>query len=227
MTDWAESVLKDANVRVAVIARRGHVLAKLVERSGMTHMAFVLKDPTTGAWTTVGLYSDPATGQKTALLWRQELADFYAEQPNQLKESEILIPKPEVQEALWRHLTADDWPTLLPAGHRYNLVAPVESPVSLNCTKWLALQMLAARTGETTLASLVSELPAVLHPPRIKAGPLLTWYLRRKPDVTWSELTPPGVIHTVTAESLKDSGWMTRVVDYPHPASALPRPPSP
>lgn len=156
-------------------------------------------------------------------MWRQGLADFYAEQPNRLKESEILIPTPEWQTALKHHLNSADWPTLLPEGHRYNLVAPMESPVSLNCTKWLALQMLTARSGETTLAPLVSQLQTALHAPRIKAGPLLTWYLTRKPDVTWGELTPPGVIHTVSSESLKDSGWFAPVVVYPTlPASGRP-----
>jgi hypothetical protein len=134
MSAWTIQTLLENHARVGVVARQGPYLTRLFDRTGMTHSGFVFQEPTTGEWITYSLYSNPETGKKTAQLWRQSLKDFFYGQRSNEQEALLLIPKPALQAEILKRFYADPFVSLLPQNHTYNLIAPLPSPFSFNCT---------------------------------------------------------------------------------------------
>lgn len=205
LSAWVVKTLEEQHASVGVIARQGPPLTVLVDKSGMTHSGLVFRHPETREWMVYSLYSDPATQAKTALLWRQSIEDFFYGQRTKKWEALLLLPSAALQTKLLAQLYQQPFETLLPSDHHYNLVAPVDSPTSFNCTKWILLHVYAAREGTSDLSYL---LPLAAHEPTIatvKPNYVTRIFLKRKPDVLWDELNPPNQVHTVTVDGLSRS----------------------
>lgn len=205
LSGWVRRTLEQNQVQAAVLARKGHFLVTLFDRTGMTHSGLVFRHPVTGEWITYSLYSNPDTNARTALLWRQNLLDFYYGQPSKRRKTLVLIPSRALQAKLLSQVYHQPFIRLLPPDHRYNLVAPVESPVSFNCTKWILLHVYAAQTGRDDIPQLLRVMQQQSRFRYAKPNWLARAVLKRKPDVNWSELNPPSVIHTVTVYNLSHS----------------------
>ena len=214
LSGWVLKTLEAEQAKVAVITRKGSPLTVLFDKTGMTHSGFVFRHPVTGQWITYSLYSDPETGQKTSRLWQQDVESFYAEQSGRTTDALMLIPTPALQEKLLARLTAQPFESLLPKDEHYSLVAPVESPISFNCTKWILLQLFAAREGSHDSAALLRQMADEYQEPVTKPFFLVGYVLRKKPDVNWQELTPPNHIHTVTVNSLYHSSFFVKTLYY-------------
>ncbi len=202
MSHWAEKTLVENHAKVGLVARQGAYLTRLFDRTGMTHSGFVFQDPNSGEWITYSLYSDLATHQKTALLWRQGLKDFFYGQRSGRKEALLLIPSAELQEKLLARFYAQPFHALLPANHHYSLVAPIDSLTSFNCTKWLVLNLYAAQEKSEDVPALIGLMHRDYPVRTVKPTVVTRWVMKRKPDVNWAELNPPGTIRTVTVDSL-------------------------
>jgi hypothetical protein len=202
LSDWAVETLERENARVGVLARQGSVFTRLFDPTGMTHSGFVFQEPATGEWITYSLYSDPATNRKTALLWRQNIKDFFYGQINDRKEALLLLPPRDLQERLLLRLRANPFQSLLPVNHHYNLVAPLESLLSFNCTKWVVLNLFAARENSEDVPALIGRMRQEYAVKPLRPSILVRLVLKRKPDVNWDELNPPGTVQTVTVDSL-------------------------
>lgn len=202
MSHWTIQTLQVNHAKVGLVARQGAYVTRLFDRTGMTHSGFVFQHSETGEWMTYSLYSDPDNGRKTALLWRQNLKDFFYGQRSNRKEALLLIPDAALQEKILKRLYAQPFRGLLPENHRYNLVAPIENPTSFNCTKWLILNVYAARENSENVSELIGVMRREYPVKTVRPGLLTRIVLKRKPDVDWQELNPPGVIRTVTVDSL-------------------------
>jgi hypothetical protein len=202
MSARVRDALERYHVEAAVIARQGPPLTDFVDKTGMTHTGMVFRHPITREWLVYSLYSNPEEDYKTASLWRQDLDDFFYGQRNNKQEALLLIPSATLQSRLLTRLYRQPFVTLLPENHRYNLVAPMESPLSINCTKWILLQLFAAQEGTDDIPTLLRAIERDYPLPSVKPPWLTRMVLRRKPDVVWQELNPPGHIHTVTVENL-------------------------
>lgn len=205
MSQWTIQTLRDNQAKVGVVARQGAYVTRFFDRTGMTHSGFVFQEPETGEWITYSLYSDTENEQKTALLWRQSLKDFFYGQRSNRKEALLLIPEPALQEKMLQRFHAQPFQPLLPQNHRYSLVAPLTSPISFNCTKWVVLNLYAAKERTDDIPALL-EVMRQEYPVRTMRPRFLTrWVLKRKRDVNWEELHPPGVVRTITVDSLYHS----------------------
>ncbi|WP_303673804.1 DUF2145 domain-containing protein [Vampirovibrio chlorellavorus] len=202
LSNWAVETLKRENARVGVLARQGSVFTRLFDPTGMTHSGFVFQEPETGEWIIYSLYSDPVNNRKTALLWRQSIKDFFYGQRNDRKEALLLLPSDDLQERLLQRLRAKPFQSLLPLQHHYNLVAPLESVLSFNCTKWVVLNLFAARENSEDVPALIGRMRQEYTVKPLRPRFLVRLVLKRKPDVNWEELNPPGTVKTVTVESL-------------------------
>lgn len=219
MRDWTVKTLQANHAKLGLVARQGAYVTRLFDRTGMTHSGFVFQHPETGEWITYSLYSDPDNGRKTALLWRQNLKDFFYGQRSNRKEALLLIPDRALQEKMLKRLYAQPFHTLLPENHRYNLVAPVESLTSFNCTKWLVLNLYAARENSEDVPSLIQVMRREYPVKTVRPGLLTRFVLKRKPDVDWQELNPPGVVRTVTVDSLYYADFFEKQALYSGKAS--------
>lgn len=205
MSAWTIQTLQENHARVGVVARQGAYLTRLFDRTGMTHSGFVFQDPTTGEWITYSLYSNPETGRKTAQLWRQSLKDFFYGQRSKHQEALLLIPEPALQTEILKRFYADPFVSLLPQNHAYSLIAPLQSPTSFNCTKWVVIQLYAARENMNDVPSLIQIMRREYKLKTVRPKLVTRLVLKRKPDVNWEELDPPGTIQTVTVDSLSQS----------------------
>ncbi len=214
LSQWVIHTLESQQVNAAVITREGPPLTILADRTGMTHSAFVFRDPQTSEWTTYGLYSDTENGYQTSLLWKQSLYNFYAEQSGYKTDTLILIPTQEMQTKLFKRLSAQPFQGLLPRDQHYNLIAPLESPNSFNCTKWVVLQLYAAQLDSNNTQAIIHRMTETYKEPVKNPFFILRYFLQNKPDVDWSELSPPNRIHTVTVNSLLKSSLFEKHLYY-------------
>jgi hypothetical protein len=214
LSQWVQETLQREQVKVAIITREGVALTKLFDKTGMTHSGYVFQNPKTGQWITYSLYSDPETNRKTSRLWQQDVESFYYEQSGRKTNALMLIPPMALQEKLLSRLTAPTFETLLPANEHYNLVAPLENPLSFNCTKWVLLQLFAAMKESSNSEWLLQQMATDYEEPVIKPFFLVRYVLQRKPDVNWQELSPPNKVHTVTVNSLFQSPYFEKKLFY-------------
>jgi hypothetical protein len=210
LSQWVLQTLDKEQVKVAIISRLGSPLAVLFDKTGMTHSGYVFRNPETGQWITYSLYSDPEANYKKSLLWQQSIPSFYYGQSGRRTDTLMLIPPMDLQEKLLARLMAQPFEPLLPADEHYSLVAPLESPQSFNCTKWILLQLFAAKENSSDTPALLKLIREQYHEPVTKPFFLVRYVLKRKPDVNWDELSPPNHIHTVTVNSLYQSPYFEK-----------------
>ncbi|WP_373531284.1 DUF2145 domain-containing protein [Vampirovibrio sp.] len=214
MSSWTIQTLRANHAQVGVVARQGAYVTRLFDRTGMTHSGFVFQDPTSGEWMTYSLYSNPETGRKTARLWRQSLKDFFYGQRSNYPEALLLIPTPALQARMLQRFYAEPFESLLPPHHRYNLVAPIQSPISFNCTKWVVLQLYAAQNNSSDVPTLIQAMRGHYGVKTVRPKFLTRLVLKRKADVDWEELNPPGTVQTVTVDSLYQANLFERFFLY-------------
>lgn len=205
LSQWVIQKLETEQIKVAVITRAGSPLSVLFDETGMTHSGYVFKNPATGQWITYSLYSDPTVNYKRSRVWQQSIESFYGGQSGRKTDALMLVPSVDLQEKLLARLLAQPFKTLLPANEHYDLVAPLENPISFNCTKWVLLQLFAAKENSENTEWLISQMTKNYTTPVVKSSLLLRYALQNKPDVNWQELSPPNHIHTVTVGSLLKS----------------------
>jgi Uncharacterized protein conserved in bacteria (DUF2145) len=210
LSAWVQRTLEANHADVGVVSRQGPPLTVVIDKTGMTHSGIVFRHPVTHDWTVYGLYSNPYDAYRTAVLWQQDLDDFFYGQRTDKKDALLLIPPETVQRRWLARVAHEPFSRLLPEKSHYNLIAPLEHPFSFNCTKWLWLQLMAAKEGTDNIPALLTmiqhDYPIARHKPNVA----VRWYLKRKPDVIWRELKPCDTVHTVTVQSLYQSSFFEK-----------------
>jgi hypothetical protein len=214
LSRWIVQTLEAQKIQVAIITREGPNMTRFVDKTGMTHSGYVFRHPETGRWTTYSLYADPERGYKKSRLWQQDLEGFYYGQSGSKTDALMLVPSQELQKKLFVRLTAQPFKTLLPEDEHYSLVAPLESRNSFNCTKWVLLQLFAAKENSDITAELIQILSTQYQEKVIKPLFFIRYVLQKKPDVNWQELSPKNHVHTVTVNSLLHSNLFEQKLYY-------------
>jgi len=214
LSQWVIHQLEANQVQIAVISRIGSNLAILFDKTGMTHSGYVFKHPITHEWITYSLYSDPTHDYKKSKVWQQNVKSFYYGQSGRRTDTLLLIPPADMQKKLYKQLISQSFNLLLPENEHYSLVAPIESPTSFNCTKWVLLQYFAAIHNSDNPAGIIAQMAQDYPVPMVKPGLLVRTILKRKPDVDWTELSPPNRIHTTTVNSMRQSELFETKIFY-------------
>lgn len=207
---WVQRTLEANHAEVGVVSRQGPPLTIFIDRMGMTHSGIVFRHPITHEWIVYGLYSNPYDAYRTAVLWQQDLDDFFYGQRTNKKDALLLIPSQTVQHRYLARVAHVPFGRLLPENSHYNLVAPLEHPFSFNCTKWLWLQLMAAQEGTENIPALLTIIQHDYPIPKHKPNLAVRWFLKSKPDVIWRELKPANTVHTVTVQSLYRSAFFEK-----------------
>ena len=214
LSQWVTKTLEAEHAQVAIISRKGSPLTVLFDKTGMTHSGYVFRSPKNGQWITYSLYSNPEAGYKKSRLWQQSLQNFYYGQRSHKSDALLMIPSAALQEKLYARLTAVPFDSILPQDEHYSLVAPLESQLSFNCTKWTVLFLFATKENSNKPSQLIHKMTEEYQVPGNKASLLLRYVLKKKPDVNWQELSPPNYIHTVTVDSLYKSSLFEKKFYY-------------
>jgi hypothetical protein len=214
LSQWVIQQMEANHAQVGVISRIGSNLAVLFDKTGMTHSGFVFRHPETHEWITYSLYSDPTKNYKKSKVWQQNVKGFYYGQSGSKTDTLLSIPGQEIQDKLYQHLTTQPFKLLLPSDEHYSLVAPIESPTSFNCTKWVLLQYFSAKYNSDDTADIIQKMNHDYSVSVEKPGLLVRYILKRKPDVDWTELAPPNHVHTATVTSMYKSSLFEKKVFY-------------
>lgn len=214
LSQWLLEKLESERVKVGIISRVGSPLTVFFDKTGMTHSGFVFRDPKSNQWVVYSLYSDPDVGYKKSRLWQQSIQNFYYGQRGSNTDTLLLIPSDSLQKNLYERLTTVPFDSLLPNDQCYSLIAPLESPKSFNCTKWIVLQLYAAQEASNNTDHLIRLMNSDYLVKSFKANFFVRQVLKSKPDVNWQELSPPNYIHTVSVGSLLNSSFFERTFYY-------------
>jgi hypothetical protein len=131
LAQHTQAALQASGAQVVLLARAGQDLSAY----GLhwSHMAFAVRDETTGTWRVVHKLN--ACGTPRAALYRQGLGEFFMDNPWRY-EAAFVVPTPEVQEAL-RPLLADNAQLAALNTPRYSMVAYPWSQRYQQSNQWL------------------------------------------------------------------------------------------
>lgn len=151
-----------------------------------------------------------------AQVFRSEPLDFFYEQPIHKRDALIMIPDEDVQKRLRDGILSGRYKKLY-FTPKYNLVSEPHSNTSLNCNKWVLMNLLAAQKDDYCHTKILQAIKDGFKPGRIMMNPLLRPIAKIHPTIRSEEVPVYGPINTVTVESLYHSGL------FPHKEFFVPR----
>jgi len=205
LSDWMQNTLQQQGVQLAVVARQGSLEHKKHDKTGMLHAGLAMYHPREQRWKIYNLIDTPFGGSSRCDVQWTEPAAFFARQGGYRKDALLLIPDAESRRRMHQSLLNGDYRKLVFTPD-YNLVSPPHSDGSLNCNKWVLLNVLAAKHDTTDTAKLLSHIRDNYQPGQINVHPLKRLFAAQEPKVKASEVPWLAPIHTVTVESLLNSG---------------------
>lgn len=151
-----------------------------------------------------------------AQVWRSEPLDFFYEQPVNKRDALIMIPSEDVQKRLRDGILSGRYKKLY-FTPKYNLVSEPHSESSLNCNKWILMNLMAAQRDDYCHTKILKAIKDGFKPGRIMMNPLLRPIAKIHPTIRSEEVPVYGPINTVTVESLY------RTDLFPHKEFFVPR----
>ena len=212
LTQWLQNTLADKKALVAVVARKGGPDAKKHDATGMAHSGIAVYDPRAKTWIIYNLLNEGGTPPQAAL-WRTAPLDFFYGQTGYDKDALVLIPDAVTQQRMYEAVLNGNYKKLQ-FTPTYNLLSSFDSPSSLNCNKWILMNLAAARQDNYQPKVVLQAIKTGYTPGQIKLNPIEKAVVRKKANVVASELPASGPIQTVTVESLYKSGMFTDKVFY-------------
>lgn len=203
LSQWVRKTMIAEHVTVGIIGRQGNETTKKFDSTGLAHAGFVVHMPD-DTWTTFNLFSDPATKRRTQAIWQASLEDFYYGQTGYVENTLLLIPEPELQAKVLNGFTSGKYKKLA-FTDQYNLIANPYTSMTLNCTKWLLLNLYAAKTDNYNPLQLLDLMRLEFKEQIITPDLLTRLGLRFMSNVRLDEKEKDGKIHTVTVQSLYES----------------------
>jgi hypothetical protein len=212
LTQWLQTTLTDKKALVAVVARKGGPDAKKHDATGMAHSGIAVYDPRAKTWIIYNLLNEGGSPPK-ASLWRTAPLDFFYGQTGYDKDALVMIPDTVTQQRMYEAVLNGNYQKLQ-FTPTYNLLSRFDSPSSLNCNKWILMNLAAARQDNYQPKAVLQAIREGYKPGQIKLNPIEKAVVRKKANVVASELPASGPIETVTVESLYKSTMFTDKVFY-------------
>ncbi|WP_303673438.1 DUF2145 domain-containing protein [Vampirovibrio chlorellavorus] len=220
LAQWMARTLERENVQSAVITRQGGRQHRQHDSTGMLHSGIVWRDPLDGGWKIYNLVDYKTKGKPHCrVLWTKPVEFFY-QQGGYDPAALLLIPSTAIQNRM-AALLQDGGFQRLAFTPQYNLLSPPHGPDSLNCNKWVLLNVLAAHHNTEDPAFLLREIQRNFRAEPLALDPLTRLFAGWHPQVRGKELSWWAAPRTVTVESLVNSGLFERTVSYAPHRSAL------
>ncbi len=208
LSAWVREVMIAEHANIAIIGRQGNKLTKRFDATGLAHAGFVLhqdqgQEP---EWVTLNLFADPATKKRTQDIWQASIEDFYYGQTGYGEDTLILIPSPELQKKLLQGFRAGNYRQLW-FTDQYNLIAYPYTLKTLNCTKWLLMNLYAADSDVYKPEMVLKRMQQHFQEQVIRPDFLTRIAMRFMTNVRLDEHKSAREIHTVTVQSLTKTNW--------------------
>lgn len=213
LTDWLQRTLEEKGALVAVVARRGGEDVKKHDSTGMAHAGVAVYDPRAKTWIIYNLLNEMHNGQAESSLWRTAPLDFFYGQTGYVRDALILIPDEEVQHRMYEAVLNGNFKKLH-FTKTYNLLSPYSSKTSLNCSKWVLMNVVAARLDNYVPIRVLGSIGVGFNPGLIRLNPIEKMVIKQKPNVQANEIANAGPVKTVTIESLYRSNLFTEKKFY-------------
>ncbi len=213
LTDWVNHTLQEKKALVAVVAREGSEATKKQDKTGMGHAGLAVYDPRAQSWIVYNLLNDTQGGKPQGSIWRTAPLDFFYAQKGYERDALLLIPDAETQRRVYEAILDGKYKSLH-FTRDYNLVSAYNTARSLNCNKWLLLNIVAARTNNYNPQEVLATISTGYEPGVIKLNPIERQFAKGKATILADELPAFGPIKTVTVESLYRSSLFDEKLFY-------------
>ena|GEM_PF-1700688 len=210
LAQWMQTTLNRDGAQVAVVARQGHLQQRKYDPTGMVHSGIALFHPREKRWKIYNLIDRPQGKHAVCEITWVEPEDFFIQQGGTEKNALLMIPDPLTQARMQTALLNGTYRKFYFA-RDYNLVSPPSGRTSLNCNKWVLLNVLAAQKNNYHLESLLKDIQAHFRPGEIDVHPIARLFAAQQPRVRAHEVPWWAPIHTVTVNSLLHSGLFETV----------------
>jgi hypothetical protein len=204
LTDRLQDTLKEHHILVAVVSRRGGKDIQKHDITGMAHSGLAVYDPRAQTWLLYNLVNDSTSGQAVASLWRTAPLDFFYGQTGFEEHALVLVPETEIQQRIYQSVLTGKFKKLL-FTRNYDLLSRYDSPNSLNCNKWILMNIAAARIDDYDPTHVLQTIHNGFEPSKLRFNALERMALKQKKNVRQHELPPAGPVETVTPQSFYES----------------------
>ena len=213
LSDWMIAEMQKQKASVAVVARGGTWQTKTQDRTYMEHTGILILDPKLKRWVIYDLVNNDCAYPQRTDLWRNEPVDFFYSQPNFDWDALVMIPELKVRKAMRQAMLKGEYKKLY-FTQDYNLVTPYNSKTSLNCNKWVLMNVVAAKLGSYDPAQVIQAMDDYFEPAVINIHPVLRQIAKQHPTVLQEEVPYVAPIKTVTVESLYRSPLFEKKAFY-------------
>lgn len=213
LTDWLNHTLQEKQALVAIVGRNGSTQTKQQDQTGMGHAGLAVYDPRAQSWLVYNLLNDTRDKAPQGSVWRTAPLDFFYGQKGYEKDALILIPDKTTQQRIYESILNGIYKKLY-LTRRYNLLSPPDTAYSLNCNKWLLLNVVAARIDNYDPQTVLNTIHKGFEPATIHLNPIERQFAKGKPTILANEVPTFGPIKTVTVESLYRSDLFTDKLFY-------------
>lgn len=211
---WVRKTLKEKNADVAVLARRGSKFTRHFDSSGFAHTSFAVRVPEQNDWVTFNLFSDPATKRRQDYIRLATLEDFYYGQTGYEEDTLILLPSPPLQGKILQGFLSGKYQQLF-FTDRYNLLSNPYTSQSLNCTKWLVMNIYAAKIGAYDHQEVLLAMKKDFREQEIRPPLVYRLAVRFMSNIRTDEFPDDGIIRTISVASLLGSDLFEETIQYP------------
>ncbi len=212
LTSWVQDTLGKDKTLIAIVARKGGPDVLKHDRTGMAHSGIAVYDPRIQTWIVYNLVNSVKGASPKSVLYRTALVDFFYGQTGYETEALLLIPDKPTQDRMYK--------AFLEGKHRelfftdnYNLLSPYNNASSLNCNKWILMNIVAARIDNYNPDAILDAIEDGFEPGYIRLSAVELMFAKKKTNVRGSELRSKN-IPTVTVKSLYDSDLFAQKFFY-------------
>jgi len=210
LTTWAQNTLKSEQALVAVIARRGGSDVTKHDFTGMAHAGLAIYNPKLQTWAIYNLVNSSQGGNPKSSIYLTAPIDFFYGQTGYTEDALILIPDKATQERIYEAFINHKYKQLFFTDN-YNLLSAYNSSSSLNCNKWVLMNIVAARIDNYDPYKVLATIKDGFEPGYINLSRIELTFAKKKSNVRASELRSKH-IPTVTIQSLYKSDLFTKKI---------------
>lgn len=201
LSEWAIEKLKQGRESVGIIARSGNWLIKWQDKTQMQHSGILFFDKQRKKWQVCDLADDLRQSPPKCSVAMSDPIDFFYNQSNYDRDALLMVPDKAIRARMQKAFKKGEYKDLQ-FTDTYNIVTPPESPHSLNCNKWVLMNLVAAQNNDYNPQSVLNRIKEKFEPSRVKVWSLIRPILKQHRSVLKSEAPLVGPINTVTVDSL-------------------------